>query len=71
MHLCTCVSEAGGAREGAGEGGDTEAGASPLELPSLDTHRREVAGAHGAKGEPLNVTRRNTNVNSAKISARL
>ena len=47
MHLCTCVGEEGGDGEGAGEGGDTKAGASPLELPSLDTHRREVAGAQG------------------------
>jgi hypothetical protein len=63
MHLCTCVgdSEEGGDGEGAGEGGDTQEGASSLELMSLDTHRREVDGAHG---EPRNVTRRNTNVNS-------
>ena len=47
MHLCTCVSEGGGDGEGAGEGGDAKAVASPLELLSLDTHRREVAGAHG------------------------
>ena len=39
MHLCTCVSEEGGNEEGAG----SEA----LSLLSLDTHRREVAGAHG------------------------
>ena len=68
MHLCTCVSEEGGDGEGAGEGGDTKAGASSLELLPLDTHRREVAGAHG---EPRNVTSRNTNVNFAKISASL
>ena len=66
MHLCTSVSE-GGDREGVRKGGDAKAVASSLELLSLDTHRREVAGAHGAKGEPRNVTRRNTNVNSAKI----
>ena len=53
MHLCTCVTEEGGDREGAGEDGDTKAGASPLELLSLDTHRREVAGAHGASHEML------------------
>ena len=41
MHLCTCVSEEGGDEEGAG----SEAPA----LLSLDTHRREVAGAHGRK----------------------
>ena len=47
MHLCTCVGEEGGDGEGAGEGGDTKAGALSLEVLSLDTHRREVAGAHG------------------------
>jgi hypothetical protein len=65
MHLCTSVSE-GGDREGAGEGRDAKAVASPLELLSLDTHRREVAGAHGAKGESRNVTHRNTKVNPPK-----
>ena len=54
----------GGGRGGSGGGGDTKAGASSLELLSLDTHRREVAGAHG---EPRNVTHRNTNVNSTQI----
>ena len=39
MHLCTCVSEEGGDEEGAG----SEA----LSMLSLDTRRREVAGAHG------------------------
>ena len=58
MHLCTYVSEEGGDREGTGEGGDTKVGASPLELPSLDTHRREVTGAQGVKGESRNVTRK-------------
>ena len=47
MHPCVCMNEEGGDGEGAGEGGDTKAGASSLELLSLDTHRREVAGAHG------------------------
>ena len=50
--------EEGGDREGAGEGGDTKAGASCLEILSLDTHRREVAGAHGR-----------TQVNCAKKAA--
>ena len=68
MHLCTCVGEEGGDGEGAGEGGDTKAGASSLEPLSLDTHRREVTGAHG---EPRHVTRRNTNVNCATVSASL
>ena len=61
------MSEEGGDREGAGEGGDTKAGVSSLEMLSLDTHRREVFGTHGAKGEPRNVTHRNTNVNSVTI----
>ena len=52
MHLCACVSEEGGDGEGAGEGGDANAVASSLELLSLDTHRRELAGA---QGEPRNV----------------
>ncbi len=56
MHLCTCVSEEGGHREGVGESGDAKEGASPLELMSLYTHRRELVGAHGTKGESRNVT---------------
>ena len=40
MHLCTCVSEEGGDEEGAGS--------QALSLLSVDTHRREVAGAHGS-----------------------
>ena len=40
MNLCTCVSEEGGDGEGAGEGGETKAVSSSLELLSLDTHRR-------------------------------
>ena len=51
MHLCTCVNEDGGDGEGAGEGGDVKAVASPLEMLSLDTHRREVAGVHGTYAE--------------------
>ena len=49
MHLCTCVGEEGGDGEGAGEGGDTKAGALSLEVLSLDTHRREWQGAHGER----------------------
>ena len=56
MHLCTCVSEEGGDEEGAG----SEA----LSLLSLDTHRREVAGAHG----PTDI-RRKPQVNCAKKAA--
>ena len=41
------MGEEGGDGEGVGEGGDTKAVASSLELLSLDTHRREVAGPHG------------------------
>ena len=66
MHLCTCVSEGGGDGEGAGEGGDAKAVASPLELLSLDTHRREVAGAHGTLPTDM---RRKTHVNCAKEAA--
>ena len=40
MHLCTCVNEEGGDEVGP----DSE----ELSLLSLDTHRREVAGVHGA-----------------------
>jgi hypothetical protein len=39
MHLCICVSEEGRDEEGAGS--------DALSLLSLDTHRKEVAGAHG------------------------
>jgi hypothetical protein len=45
-----CERGQGGGSETLGEGGDTKAGASPLELLSLDTHRRVKAGTHGAKG---------------------
>ena len=59
MHPCTCVSEEGGNEEGAG----SEA----LSLLSLDTHRREVAGAHGA----YIYIRRKPKVNCAKKAAGL
>ena len=68
MHLCTCEGEQGGDGQGSGEGGDTKAGVSSLELLSLDTHRREVTGEHG---ESRNVAHRNTNLNSPKISTNL
>ena len=60
--------EEGGDGEGVGEGGDTKSVTSSLELLSLDTHRSQVTGTHG---ESRNVTRRNTNVNSTKISGSL
>ena len=66
--ISTCVGEEGGDGEGAGEGGDTKAGSSSLELMSLDAHRREVSGAYG---EQRNVTHRNTNVHSLTVSTLL
>ena len=65
MHLCTCVSEEGGDWEGAGEGGDAKAVASPLELLSLDTHRREVTTTHGTLPTDM---RRKPNVNCANVA---
>ena len=47
MHLCTCVIEEGGDGDGVGKGEDSLVVALSLELSSLDTHRREVSGAHG------------------------
>ena len=63
MHLCTFVNKEGGDGESEGEGGDAEAVVSPLQLLSLDTHRREVTGVHGTCATDMC---RKTHVNCAK-----
>jgi hypothetical protein len=72
MYLCTCVSEEVGDREGAEEGGDASNvlyGIGRAESAESASFVRTCEDCK--KGEPRNVTRRNTNVNSATVSASL